>query len=411
MKEAEARSRSISEAELEELLERRRENFRDKLKFSAIFGLILVVFGWVFTKLDRESILGPIDMSIWPHRIIVVCIYIAAFYVFLKISYGYFDRIFFRFRTNTWELMYRRFKRNKAASVGLMVILTLAVVAIFADILSPYPDPSDVANYDPSYALKHLEEPPSKAHILGTTRNGRDMLSVLIYGARISLALGLSVELSAAAIGIVIGSIAAYYGGWVDKIINVINDIVMAFPFLLFVIVLVAVLRQVYIAVKIPFTGIVIIDTPTLLSMWSGLALVFVALAILSWSGIYRVVRGQILSIKEMEFIEAARAVGASDRRIIFHHILPNVISPIIVMVTLGIAGVILTEAALSYLGFGAGEGAVSWGRAIYEGREYAATSKAFLVFFPGLAIFLSILGFNSFGDGLRDALDPRMKM
>ena len=144
--------------------------------------------------------------------------------------------------------------------------------------------------------------------------------------------------------------------------------------------------------------------------MWNGLAVVFLALALLSWSGIYRVVRGQILSVKEMEFVEAAKAVGANDRRIILHHILPNIISPIIVLVTLGIAGVILTEAALSYLGFGAAEGAVSWGRAIFEGRNYATTSKAFMVFFPGLAIVISILGFNSFGDGLRDALDPRMK-
>lgn len=404
------RSRTISGTELEELLKRRKENFKDKIKFTVAFSIVLAVFGLVFTKLDRESVFGPIDMSIWPHRILVVCIYLIAFYIFMKVSYRYFDRIFFRFKTNTWELMYRRFKRNKAACVGLMIILTLTVVAVFADLLSPYPDPSKVENYDPSYALKHLEEPPSRTHILGTTRNGRDMLSVLIYGSRISLSLGLSVELTAAIIGIVIGSIAGYYGGWIDKVINVINDIVMAFPFLLFVIVLVSVLRQVYIALKIPFTDIVIIDTPTLLNMWNGLALVFVALALLSWSGIYRVVRGQILSIKEMEFIEAARAVGANDRRIIFKHILPNVISPIIVMVTLGIASVILTEAALSYLGFGAGEGAVSWGRAIYEGREYAATSKAFLVFFPGMAIFLSILGFNSFGDGLRDALDPRMK-
>jgi ABC-type dipeptide/oligopeptide/nickel transport system permease subunit len=294
--------------------------------------------------------------------------------------------------------------------VGLLIILTLAILAIFADLLSPYPDPGNNENYDPDYTLKHLEEAPSKTHILGTTRNGKDMLSVLIHGSRVSLALGLSVQATASIIGITIGSIAAYYSGWVDKILNVINDIVMAFPFLLFIIVLVSILREVYIAVRIPFTEIVLIDTPTLFSMWNGLAMVFLALALLGWSGTYRVVRGQILSVKEMEFVEAAKAVGASDRRIIFHHILPNVISPIIVLVTLGIAGVILTEAALSYLGFGAAEGAVSWGRAIYEGREYATTSRAFMVFFPGLAIVISILGFNSFGDGLRDALDPRMK-
>jgi ABC-type dipeptide/oligopeptide/nickel transport system permease subunit len=184
----------------------------------------------------------------------------------------------------------------------------------------------------------------------------------------------------------------------------------MAFPFLLFIIVLIAILRDVYIAIRIPFTEFVLIDTPQLLSLWNGLAVVFLALALLNWSGIYRVVRGQILSVKEMEFVEAARAVGANDRRIILHHILPNIVSPIIVLVTLGIAGVILTEAALSYLGFGAAEGAVSWGRAIFEGREYATTSRAYLVFFPGIAIVISILGFNSFGDGLRDALDPRMK-
>jgi ABC-type dipeptide/oligopeptide/nickel transport system permease subunit len=395
---------------LKELIERRKENFKDKLRFIGVFVAILAVFAWVFTLYDRQSVLGPIDMGIWSHRIILVCIYVTVFYIFLKFSYRYFDRIFFRFRTNTWELMYRRFKRNNAAVVGLLIIISLAIVAIFADVLSPYPDPSKVENYDPTYALKHLEEPPSRTHILGATKNGRDMLSVLMYGTRISLTLGLSVVLTTAVIGIVIGSIAGYYAGWIDKILNVINDIVMAFPFLLLVIVLVAVFRQINIEFKIPFTQILIIDTATLFSLWDGLVIVFLALALLGWSGYYRVVRGQILSIKEMEFVEAARAVGASNRRIIFRHILPNVISPIIVLVTLGIAGVILTEAALSYLGFGAAEGAVSWGRAIYEGREYAATSKAFLVFFPGLAIFIAILGFNSFGDGLRDALDPRMK-
>jgi peptide/nickel transport system permease protein/oligopeptide transport system permease protein len=389
--------------DLEELLRRRRENFRDKLRFTAVFGVVLAAFAWAFTTLDRESLLGPLDMSVWPHRIVVVCVFVTAFYVFMKISYKHFDRIFFKYKTNTWELMYRRFKRNKAAVVGLLIILTLVVVAVFADQLSPYPNPGNTKNYDPNYALKHLEEPPSRTHILGTTRNGKDMLSVLIHGSRISLALGLSVQLTASAIGITIGSVAAYYGGWVDKVLNVINDIVMAFPFLLFIIVLVSVLREVYI-------DFIIIDTPGLFSMWNGLAVVFLALALLNWSGTYRVVRGQILSVKEMEFVEAAKAVGAKDRRIIFRHILPNVISPIIVLVTLGIAGVILTEAALSYLGFGAAEGAVSWGRAIFEGREYATTSKAFMVFFPGIAIVLSILGFNSFGDGLRDALDPRMK-
>ena len=398
------------QTDLEELIKRRKENFREKIRFVLAFAGIMFLFVLIFSVLDRTSTLGPIDMSIWLHRIIVVCIYIAAFYIYMKMSYRYFDRIFFKFKTNTWELMYRRFKRNNAASVGLLIIITLAVLAIFADLLAPYPDPGDNENYDPDYALKHLEEAPSKTHILGTTRNGKDMLSVLIHGSRISLALGLSVQLTASAIGITIGSIAAYYSGWVDKVLNVINDIVMAFPFLLFIIVLVSILREVYIAIRIPFTETVLIDTPTLFSMWNGLAIVFLALALLGWSGTYRVVRGQILSVKEMEFVEAARAVGANDRRIIFHHILPNVISPIIVLMTLGIAGVILTEAALSYLGFGAAEGAVSWGRAIFEGREYATTSRAFMVFFPGLAIVISILGFNSFGDGLRDALDPRMK-
>ena len=398
------------QTDLEELIKRRKENFREKIRFVLAFAGIMFLFVLIFSVLDRTSTLGPIDMSIWLHRIIVVCIYIAAFYIYMKMAYRYFDRIFFKFKTNTWELMYRRFKRNNAASVGLLIIITLAVLAIFADLLAPYPDPGDNENYDPDYALKHLEEAPSRTHILGTTRNGKDMLSVLIHGSRISLALGLSVQLTASAIGITIGSIAAYYSGWVDKVLNVINDIVMAFPFLLFIIVLVSILREVYIAIRIPFTETVLIDTPTLFSMWNGLAIVFLALAFLGWSGTYRVVRGQILSVKEMEFVEAARAVGANDRRIIFNHILPNVISPIIVLMTLGIAGVILTEAALSYLGFGAAEGAVSWGRAIFEGREYATTSRAFMVFFPGLAIVISILGFNSFGDGLRDALDPRMK-
>jgi peptide/nickel transport system permease protein/oligopeptide transport system permease protein len=410
LSQARTSRRARSERELEELVRRRRENLKDKIKFAVVFVAILVVFGWIYTTLNREATLGPIDMSLWSHRILVVCIFFVAFYLFLKFAYRYFDRIFFKYKTNTWELMFRRFKRNKAAVVGVLIIITLSVMAVFAGLLAPYPDPGNPRNYDHEYALQHLAEPPSRTHILGTTRNGKDMLSVLIHGSRISLALGLSVELTAAFIGTIVGSIAAYYGGWVDKVINVINDIVMAFPFLLFIIVLVAILRDVNIVFAVPFTDFVLFDTQSLVQLWNGLALVFLALAVLSWSSIYRVVRGQILSVKEMEFVEAARAVGAKDRRIIIHHILPNIISPIIVLVTLGIAGVILTEASLSYLGFGAQEGAVSWGRAIFEGRQYATTSKAFLVFFPGLAIVLSILGFNSFGDGLRDALDPRMK-
>jgi len=405
-----AARRVRDEKDLERLLARRKENFKEKIRFTLIFSAIVAGFGLMYSMLGREGTLGPIDMSAWPHRVLVVCLYVVAFYIFLKIAYKYFDRIFFKYRTNTWELTWRRFRRNNAAGLGLLIIITLVIVAIFADVLAPYPDPSRTINYDPNYALKHLEEPPSKNHILGTDRNGRDMLSVLIYGSRISLALGLSVELTASLIGIIFGSVAAYYGGWTDKLLNVINDIVMAFPFLLFVIVLVSVFRQVYFAIKLPFTDIIIFDSAKVFALWNGLFLIFVALALLNWSGVYRVVRSRILSVKEMEFVEAARAVGANDRRIILRHILPNVLSPIIVLVTLGIAGVILTEAALSYLGFGAAEGAVSWGRAIFEGREYATTSKAFLVFFPGIAIVVSILGFNSLGDGLRDAFDPRMK-
>jgi len=398
------------EKDLEKLLARRRENFKEKVRFTLVFSAIVAGFGLAYSMLGKAGALGPTNMSTLPQRVLAVCLYVVGFYIFLKVAYRYFDRIFFKFRTNTWELTWRRFRRNNAASLGLLIIITLVIIAIFANVLSPYPDPSRTVNYDPNYALKHLEEPPSKAHILGTDRNGRDMLSVLIYGSRISLALGLSVELTASLIGIAFGSIAAYYGGWTDKLLNVINDIVMAFPFLLFVIVLVSVFRQVYFTIKIPFTGIVIFDSAKMFALWNGLFLIFIALALLNWSGVYRVVRSRILSVKEMEFVEAARAVGANDRRIILRHIIPNVLSPIIVLVTLGIAGVILTEAALSYLGFGAAEGAVSWGRAIFEGREYATTSKAFLVFFPGIAIVISILGFNSLGDGLRDAFDPRMK-
>lgn len=280
-------------------------------------------------------------------------------------------------RNLTW-LAIRRLFRNPATSIGLMLVLIALICALFAEWIAPYdPIAGDLRNL--------YVTPPSIAHPFGTDDIGRDVLSRVIFGAQISLKVALLAQAIGISIGLLLGLISGYFGSWSDLIIMRITDIVMSFPLLIVAIALVGVLGP-------SETNIIL------------------ALGLVTWPGVARLIRSQVLSIKETEYITAARSLGASSTRIILRHILPNTITPIIVFATLGIGSVILTEASLSFLGLGSAQQATpSWGKMLTESRAFIR-SAWWMPFFPGLAILLTVMGFNLLGDGLRDALDVRTR-
>lgn len=273
-----------------------------------------------------------------------------------------------------WSDALRRVARNRAAVIGALVILALIVMALFADVLAPHP-----------YAQQFVGAPferPSAAMPFGTDGLGRDQLSRVIFGARISMAVGVIVQAIVLVVGVPLGAIAGYAGGWLDGLVMRFTDVVYAFPDLLFVILLLAALGR------------------------SELN-VFLAIAIVSWPTMARLVRGQFLALRHREFVDAARVAGASHWRVVTRHLLPNATGPIIVAVTLGIPSAILTEAVLAFLGLGAPPPLPSWGSLVFDSLDSIFTVPL-LVVFPGLAISLTMLSFVFLGDGLRDALDPR---
>ncbi len=275
----------------------------------------------------------------------------------------------------------RRLRRSKTALFGLAVILVLVLVAAFAEVLAPQsPTDSDQAT---TFAL------PSRAHPLGTDQLGRDMLSRVIHGSRVSLAIGVSSVLLALFIGVPFGLIAGYYGGRLDTVVMRVMDLILAFPIYLLAIIL------------------MVIFTPTAGVL--GTIKVVGAIAIVRIPIYARLVRGSVLSVKEKEYIEACRALGQRTPQILMWHVLPNCLAPVIVTTTLGIATSIIVEASLSFLGLGTQPPTPSWGWDLKANVAFIH-SNAWLALFPGLAIFVTVLGFNLFGDGLRDALDPRLK-
>ena len=264
--------------------------------------------------------------------------------------------------------------KNKLALVGALIILVLIVAAIFAAFIAPY-DPLE------QNIIERLS-PPSKDHWFGQDEVGRDILSRIIYGSRISLRVGIFTVSISLLVGLVIGSISGYYGGLVDEVFMRVVDILMAFPGILLAIAMVAVLGP-------------------------NLNNVILALCLIGWVGYARLVRGQVLYLRELEYVAAARALGASPARIISLHIVPNLIAPVIVEATFGMAGAILAESSLSFLGLGAQPPTPSWGSMLNVGREFLLIAPHTTTF-PGLAIMLVVLGFNFLGDGLRDYLDVK---
>jgi oligopeptide transport system permease protein len=273
-----------------------------------------------------------------------------------------------------WRDAWRRLLRNKLAMAGLVVISLLLLVALLADVLAPY-DPTRLFPGQ-SYA------PPNAAHWLGTDDVGRDVLSRLMHGARVSLAVGVFAQIIILAIGVTIGGIAGFLGGRVDNYLMRVTDVFYAFPDLLFVIIITAALGASFINILI-------------------------AIGLVNWTDLARLVRGQLMTLRERDYVSAARSLGAPSGRIILQHLLPNAAGPIIVRVTYGVPQAIFTEAVLSFIGLGVRPPMASWGSMIERGNQ-AIFSAPHMVLFPAITIALTMLAFNFLGDGLRDALDPQ---
>jgi peptide/nickel transport system permease protein len=283
-----------------------------------------------------------------------------------------------------WQLFRMRFLRHRIAVIALVVLLLFGFIAMIAPQIAPY---------EPTQQSLDILQSPNGKHWLGTDELGRDTLSRLLYAARISLLVGLLVGIFSTLIGTVVGAAAGYFGGWLDMLLMRFTDLFLVLPGLAILMIAQKGLQQ----KGLPIVGQV--DSKTL---------VVVVLAFLFWQTIARVVRGVILSLKEKEYVEAARASGASSRRIIMRHILPNTVGPIIVNLTLVVGLAIITESTLSFIGFGIQIPDASWGNMLDNAQGWVGTPKAYLIYFPGLAILFTVLAVNFLGDGLRDAFDPQ---
>lgn len=281
-------------------------------------------------------------------------------------------------KRSQWVEVWRRLKRNKMAIVGLVILVALFLLAIFADVIADYDNVVIKQN------LAQRLQGPSAAHWLGTDEFGRDIFARLVHGTRVSLKVGIVAVGISIVIGGILGAIAGYYGGKLDNIIMRVMDIFLAVPSILLAIAIVSALG------------------PSILNL-------MLAISISSVPSYARIVRASVLSIRDQEFIEAARAIGASNTRIIFRHIIPNSLAPVIVQATLGVASAILSTAGLSFIGLGIQPPAPEWGSMLSGGRQYLRYAW-WVTTFPGVAIMITILSLNLLGDGLRDALDPRLK-
>lgn len=269
----------------------------------------------------------------------------------------------------------KHFKKNKLAIAGGITVMILFVIAVFAPLISPY-NANDIDR-------KHILEPPSIQHPLGTDDLGRDLLSRMFWGARISLSVGFVAVGIATVIGIILGALSGYYGGWADRVIMRFIDIMLSIPTFFLILSVIA------------FIG------P---SIWN----IMIVIGITSWMGVARLVRAEFLSLKEREFVLAARALGAGDISIIFRHIMLNSMAPVLVSAVLGVASAVLVESALSFLGIGVQPPTPSWGNILTLGKDNIEIAW-WLSVFPGLAILITVLGYNLLGEGIRDSIDPRL--
>ncbi|WP_333653300.1 oligopeptide ABC transporter permease [Dissulfurispira sp.] len=273
------------------------------------------------------------------------------------------------------KIFWKRFKRNKLAVAGGVIVVVLFVIAVLAPFISPF-NPNDIDR-------KHILEPPGARHPLGTDDLGRDVLSRMLYGSRISLAVGFIAAGIATITGMLLGAVSGYYGGWTDRAMMRFIDIMLSIPTFFLVLAVIA------------FVG------P---SIWN----IMIVIGFTSWMGVARLVRAEFLSLKEREFVLAAKALGASDMRIILRHIMVNSMAPVFVSAILGVASAILVESALSFLGIGVQPPTPSWGNMLTSGKDNIEIAW-WLSLFPGIAILITVLSYNLFGEGLRDALDPRL--
>ena len=277
-----------------------------------------------------------------------------------------------------WRIATRHFKKSKIALFGLVILFALYLIALLAPLLAPY-DPIAQKDIVTTSYLK-----PSMQHWLGTDRFGRDILSRILYGARISLSIGFVATLISVTLGTVLGALAGFFGGKVDSLLMRFTDMVLAFPRLVLLIMIVALFSP-------------------------SIAVIITVLGLTQWPNTTRIVRGDVLSLREREFVQAAHSLGFGKTRIIFKHLIPNVLAPVIVTATLGIGNTIVLEAGLSFLGLGVQPPIPSWGNMVADGRDNLLGAW-WVATFPGLTIVLTVLAFNLVGDGLRDALDPRLR-
>ena len=278
-----------------------------------------------------------------------------------------------------WGDVWRRLRRNKLAILGSAIIIGLVLTAALAPLIAPYsPDAQNLSNF---------LAPPSLHHWFGTDNLGRDYFSRVVYGSRVSISIGVVATFISFTIGLTLGALSGYFGGKVDAVIMRVADVFFSFPFIVGAIIIITALGPSF---------------PRLLAL-------FIAIGLLGWATVGRIFRSSVLQVKNADYVEAARALGAGHYRILTRHVVPNALAPVMVYSTIYTGLVILTEAALSFLGFGVASGTPAWGLMVADGKS-SLTSQPWLVLFPGMAIVLTVIGFIFLGDGLRDSMDPRLR-
>lgn len=293
-----------------------------------------------------------------------------------------------------WKIIWRRFRRHRLALAGIVTISLIALACFSAQWVAPYDPIHDISKTDTGQIMRNAT--PSLNHLMGTDNIGRDIFSRLLYAGQISLMVALIVTFVEIVIGMFIGAFSGYYGGWIDDVIQRFTEFMISIPLLPLLLAISAILRNVNII-------------PSLPREWNSVVIIIIILTGFGWMNSAVLIRGMVLSLRNQEFAEAAKALGMNNFSIIWRHMIPNALAPLIVAATLGLGYVIILESALSFLGFGIQPPVPTWGNMLNEYQNEMWTQPA-KVFYPGLAIFVCVLAFNYIGDGLRDAMDPRLK-